>query len=55
MVGVNLNTASKHLLTYISGLGPVLAQNIVDYRRENGAFKTAPAADEGSQDGCQGI
>jgi len=40
MVGVNLNTASKHLLTYISGLGPVLAQNIVDYRKENGAFKS---------------
>lgn len=39
-VGVNLNTASKHLLTYISGLGPTLAQNIVDYRREHGAFKT---------------
>ena len=38
-VGVNLNTASKHLLTYISGLGPQLAQNIVDYRTENGAFK----------------
>jgi len=38
-VGVNLNTASKHLLTYISGLGPLLAQNIVDYRSENGAFK----------------
>ena len=38
MVGVNLNTASQHLLTYISGLGPTLAQNIVDYRRENGAF-----------------
>ncbi|MDD3860417.1 MAG: Tex family protein [Bacteroidales bacterium] len=37
-VGVNLNTASKHLLTYVSGLGPVLAQNIVDYRKENGAF-----------------
>lgn len=37
-VGVNLNTASKHLLTYISGLGPVLAQNIVEYRRDNGAF-----------------
>ena len=37
-VGVNLNTASRHLLTYVSGLGPVLAQNIVDYRRENGAF-----------------
>lgn len=40
MVGVNLNTASKHLLTYISGLGPQLAQNIVDYRKENGAFKS---------------
>ncbi|MBP1677827.1 MAG: Tex-like protein [Bacteroidetes bacterium] len=37
-VGVNLNTASKHLLTYISGLGPQLAQNIVDYRAEHGAF-----------------
>jgi uncharacterized protein len=38
MVGVNLNTASQHLLTYVSGLGPALAKNIVDYRRENGAF-----------------
>ena len=38
MVGVNLNTASQHLLTYVSGLGPTLAQNIVDYRKENGAF-----------------
>lgn len=38
-VGVNLNTASKHLLTYISGLGTQLAQNIVDYRAQNGAFK----------------
>ena len=38
LVGVNLNTASKHLLTYISGLGPSLAQNIVDYRTENGPF-----------------
>ena len=37
-VGVNLNTASQHLLTYVSGLGPILAKNIVDYRRENGAF-----------------
>ena len=37
-VGVNLNTASSHLLQYVSGLGPALAQNIVDYRRENGAF-----------------
>ena len=38
LVGVNLNTASQHLLTYVSGLGSVLAQNIVDYRKENGAF-----------------
>ena len=38
MVGVNLNTASQHLLTYVSGLGSTLAQNIVDYRKENGAF-----------------
>ncbi len=37
-VGVNLNTASQHLLTYVSGLGPTLAKNIVEYRRENGAF-----------------
>lgn len=37
-VGVNVNTASKNLLTYVSGLGPALAQNIVDYRRDNGAF-----------------
>lgn len=37
-VGVNLNTASKHLLTYVSGLGPALAQNIVDYRAEHGPF-----------------
>lgn len=39
-VGVNLNTASTHLLTYISGLGPQLAQNIVNYRAENGAFSS---------------
>lgn len=38
LVGVNLNTASSHLLTYVSGLGPQLAQNIVAYRAENGAF-----------------
>ena len=38
LVGVNLNTASQHLLTYVSGLGPALAQNIVDYRKEHGAF-----------------
>lgn len=39
-VGVEVNTASKQLLTYVSGLGPVLAQNIVDYRKENGPFKS---------------
>ena len=39
-VGVNVNTASTHLLTYISGLGPQLAQNIVDYRTENGPFQS---------------
>ena len=38
LVGVNVNTASKHLLTYISGLGPTLAQNIVNYRAEHGPF-----------------
>ena len=37
-VGVDLNTASQHLLTYVSGLGATLAKNIVDYRREHGAF-----------------
>lgn len=40
LVGVNVNTASKHLLTYVSGLGAALAQNIVDYRTENGAFRS---------------
>jgi len=39
-VGVNLNTASKHLLRYVSGLGPALAQNIVDFRSKNGNFKS---------------
>lgn len=39
-VGVNLNTASKHLLTYVSGLGPTLVQNIIDYRTANGAFSS---------------
>lgn len=39
-VGVELNTASKQLLTYVSGLGPALAQNIVEYRNENGPFKS---------------
>ncbi|MDR1683150.1 MAG: RNA-binding transcriptional accessory protein [Candidatus Symbiothrix sp.] len=40
LVGVNLNTASMHLLTYVSGLGPSLAKNIVEYRAKNGAFKS---------------
>lgn len=39
-VGVEVNTASKHLLSYVSGLGPALAQNIVQYRQENGAFRS---------------
>ncbi|MFD1552036.1 RNA-binding transcriptional accessory protein [Putridiphycobacter roseus] len=39
-VGVNLNTASKHLLAYVSGLGPKLAESIVEYRSKNGSFKT---------------
>jgi uncharacterized protein len=38
LVGVNVNTASKHLLNYVSGLGPQLAQNMIDYRAENGSF-----------------
>lgn len=42
-VGVNVNTASKHILTYISGLGPTLAQNIVNYRSEHGAFPNRKA------------
>ena len=40
LVGVNLNTASKHLLTYVSGLGPRLAKNIIDYRKENNPFQS---------------
>lgn len=40
LVGVELNTASKHLLSYVSGLGPALAQNIVEYRANNGAFRS---------------
>jgi uncharacterized protein len=39
-VGINVNTASKHLLTYVSGLGPTLAQNIVQFRAENGPFRS---------------
>lgn len=42
-VGVNLNTASKHLLAYVSGLGPSLAENIVKFRKENGAFRNRAA------------
>ena len=42
-VGVDVNTASKHILTYISGLGPALAQNIVNYRSEHGAFTSRKA------------
>lgn len=52
-VGVNLNTASKHLLTYVSGLGPQLAQNIVDYRRDNGAFKSRKQLMEVSRMGAK--
>ena len=43
LVGVNVNTASKHLLTYVSGLGPTLAQNIVNYRTEHGPFASRKA------------
>ena len=42
-VGVDVNTASKHILTYVSGLGPALAHNIVNYRSENGAFPNRKA------------
>ncbi|PHN06209.1 Tex family protein [Flavilitoribacter nigricans] len=42
-IGININTASKHLLTYVSGLGPTLAQNIVEYRTQNGAFQSRKA------------
>ena len=61
LVGVNVNTASKHLLTYVSGLGPVLAQNIVDYRRENGAFtsraqlKKVPRLGANAYEQCAGF
>jgi uncharacterized protein len=60
-VGVDVNTASKHLLTYISGLGPSLAQNIVDYRAEHGAFSTrkelmkVPRMGEKSFEQCAGF
>jgi protein Tex len=60
-VGINLNTASKHLLTYVSGLGPVLAQNIVNYRTENGPFskrndlKKVPRLGDKAYEQCAGF
>jgi uncharacterized protein len=60
-VGVNLNTASSHLLQYVSGLGPVLAKNIVEYRRENGAFtsrtqlKKVPRLGPAAYEQCAGF
>jgi len=61
LVGVNVNTASKHLLTYVSGLGPVLAQNVVDYRTEIGGFtsrkqfKKVPRMGEKAYEQCAGF
>ncbi len=61
LVGVNVNTASKHLLVYVSGLGPQLAQNIIDYRKENGAFpsrkalKKVPRMGDKSFEQCAGF
>jgi len=61
LVGVNLNTASKHLLVYVSGLGPQLAQNIIDFRRENGPFtsrgtlKKVPRMGEKTFEQCAGF
>ena len=60
-VGVNLNTASSHLLAYVSGLGPALAKNIVDYRAENGAFtsrsqlKKVPRLGPAAYEQCAGF
>ncbi|MBO5467756.1 MAG: RNA-binding transcriptional accessory protein [Prevotella sp.] len=60
-VGVNLNTASQHLLTYVSGLGPTLAKNIVEYRRANGAFtsraqlKKVPRLGPAAYEQCAGF
>lgn len=60
-VGININTASKHLLTYVSGLGPSLAQNIVTYRSENGPFasrvqlKKVPRMGEKAFEQCAGF
>jgi len=61
MVGVDVNTASKHLLNYVSGLGPKLAQNIVDYRKEHGLFETrktfkeVPRMGSGAFEQCAGF
>lgn len=61
LVGVNVNTASKHLLTYVSGLGPQLAQNIVDYRKEHGPFRSrtdlrkVPRMGEKAYEQCAGF
>jgi len=61
MVGVDVNTASQHLLTYVSGLGPVLAKNITDYRAENGAFtsrtslKSVPRMGDKAFEQCAGF
>lgn len=54
-VGINLNTASQHLLTYVSGLGPALAKNIVTYRTENGAFKTRTELKKVKRMGAKGF
>ncbi|MCR5452077.1 MAG: RNA-binding transcriptional accessory protein [Lachnospiraceae bacterium] len=60
-VGVNLNTASSHLLQYVSGLGPTLAKNIVDYRKEHGAFtsraqlKKVPRLGPAAYEQCAGF
>ena len=60
-VGIDLNTASQQLLTYVSGLGPTLAKNIVDYRRENGAFdsreklKKVPRLGPSAYEQCAGF
>ena len=61
LVGVNVNTASTHLLQYVSGLGPALAKNIVDYRRENGPFtsraqlKKVPRLGPSAYEQCAGF
>ena len=54
-VGVEVNTASKQLLTYVSGLGPQLAKGIVDYRNENGPFRSREASETGPAPGPQGL